>query len=101
MVAVGNYYRTGGGLPSDRVKAYTLPPLPGAPGQYICTLGNGITIGPVERVFESRVYISVLVRGYWMNLAKIGRDGTQYWFAMKVHDQEVQQWKANGWREDL
>ena len=99
MGAVGKYYRT---LPEpcrDRVKAYTAPPFPGTGGQYITTLKPGITIGPVTQAVQTRVYITVCVHGYWMNIAKIGRWGTLHWFAHKLTEQEIADWRRRGWRD--
>ena len=99
MAAVGDYFKTHGATAASRVKAYSAPPLPPASGRYLTTLSPDTVIGPLELVLDTGEFVSVLVKGYWMNLAKSTSDGHEAWFARRVPDHTVQRWRRNGWRD--
>ena len=99
MANVGDYFVSRGEPTSSRVKAYTAPPFFFGPSRYITTLTPGTTIGPVEAVTHAGPFTAVLVRGYWMNVAKQSACGRVVWFAHRVPDHEVASWRRGGWRD--
>ena len=68
MAAVGDYFRSKRLPTKVRVKAYSEPP--GGGGYYLTTLEPGTYFGPAERVVENHGFVTVLVRGFWMNVGK-------------------------------
>jgi len=87
----GDYFFTN---PSGRsvCKAYTAPPR--IRGQYICTIAKGTYLGPVTAVESTADYVTIEVRGYWINIyAKINNAH----FARRVRRICVQHWVQWGW----
>ena len=77
-----------------RCKAYTLPP---PHGVYICTLHPGTCFGPVEEVVRSPLFVTVLVRGFWINVMRSSTSGYVL-FADKLPEDILRQWRERGWR---
>ena len=73
-------------------KAYTAPPRVG--GHYICTIAKGTYLGPVTTVEVFGDFVSIEVRGYWINISS-GKNNAV--FAWKVPHEEVQSWERWGW----
>ena len=93
----GQYWRTKTHA-TIRCKAYTCPPLPEAGGRWICTITPGTTLGPVETWLSSESYVTILVRGYWINVwCSTSPRGTPVHFAIPVPQQEVAGWATRGW----
>ena len=96
MAAVGDYFRSRCVPTHVRVRAYSAPP---PLGHLLATLEPGTYFGPVEAVNQTDLFITVLVRGFWMNVAKRHRSGTYLtWFAFKVSDAEIEVWERKGWQ---
>ena len=92
---VGQYWCT---YAKNRCKAYTAPPLLGAGGQKICTIQPGVTLGPVENWVSTPQYVTILVRGYWINVwCSSSPRGNAVFFAHPVPVREVEGWKRHGW----
>ena len=90
-VATGDYFRTRGSG-SSRCKAYSAPP--GIGGRYICTVEQGIYLGPVGEYELTDRYLTIEVRGYWINVFDCSN---QVSFAHRVPRQEIAAWEQKGW----
>ena len=102
MASVGDYFRCRCLPTSVRVKAYSEPP--GGAGHYLTTLAPGTYFGPVEMVIQNHGFITVLVRGYWMNVGKFDGDdpmGRYVSFAFVVSPRDVRSWEKFGWQHQL
>ena len=95
-VAPGHYLVTKQLPTAIRCKAYTHPLVNGG-GEYITTIDPGTTIGPVEEVRFTGQFLSVLIRGYWINVWAADRGGVM--FAYRVPEGIVRGWRARGWRD--
>ena len=92
QVETGDYFQTKW-WGRSRCKAYTAPPST-AGGRYICTLAQGTFLGPVISYELNGRYLSIEVRGYWINVW----DGwNQASFAHRVSRQEVESWEQMRW----
>ena len=80
-----------------RCKAYTAPPNSG--GRYICTIEPSTYLGPVERVLVSNVFVTILVRGYWINVWKARVGGFGNSFAYLVDEDLLFSWHLRGWQD--
>ena len=98
MAACGDYFVSRRLPTSIRCKAYSEPPIHDC-GSYITTLGPGTYFGPVECVEYSPLFITVLVRGYWINVSRWRADGSSVQFAHRVPRSEVDMWRAHGWQD--
>ena len=88
----GDYVRTNiGGL--SRCKAYDAPPR--VLGNYICTIDQGTYLGPIRDIELSNSHLTILVRGYWINIWSADNNAH---FARKVDRAEIQEWAARGWQ---
>ena len=92
--AAGDYYLTNHSGRSV-CKAYTAPPRIG--GKYICTIAKGTYLGPVTAVEITVDFVTIEVRGYWINIwSKINNA----YFARRVRRVCVQHWVQCGWHHD-
>ena len=83
-----------------RCKAYTAPPLRGAGGCVICAIQPGTSLGPVENWVSTPRYVTLLVRGYWINVwCSSSPRGNAVFFARPVPLQKVEAWKLRGWED--
>ena len=82
-VATGDYFRTRGSG-SSRCKAYSAPP--GIGGRYICTVKQGIYLGPVGEYELTDRYLIIEVRSYWINVWDCSNHVS---FAHRVHDEKL------------
>ena len=91
----GQYWRTRE-HETIRCKAYSGPPSArgGCGGDYICTIEPGTTLGPVETWLSTCAFLTILVRGYWIN---VWSGANRCYFAHSVPWHEVQAWRARGW----
>ena len=81
-----------------RCKAYTAPPLPGAGGCEICVIQPGTSLGPVANWVSTPRYVTILVRGYWINVwCSSSPRGNAVFFARPVPVRVVEAWKLRGW----
>ena len=90
----GDYFRTNPGGRSV-CKAYTAPP--SIRGHCICQLAKGIYIGPVSQVEISADFVTIEVRGYWINVWSAVCNAH---FAEKVPQQTVDYWVHCGWQHE-
>ena len=60
----------------------------------MCTLAQGTFLGPVISYELNGIYLSIEVRGYWINVWD-GWDKAS--FAHRVSTQEVESWERMGW----
>ena len=100
MAAVGDYFRSRCLPTTVRVNAYSEPP--GCGGYYLATLEPGTYFGPAERVVQNHGFITVLVRGFWLNVGKFDGRGAYIRyvpFAYEVPRREVRSWKTRGWHD--
>ena len=106
---IGTYFVTPKFWSSIRCKAYTEPPLPDCAGSYITTLASGTYFGPAEEIVTTKTFVTILVRGYWINVWRINDFPrlTGPWtfsdlgtaFARHVPKETVASWRARGWRD--
>ena len=101
FVQTGDYFRTRGGYTSIRCKAYKVPPWRRhrPRDNYITTIAPGTYLGPVEEFGYSPWFVTIQVRGYWINVwgAEYPYSDYRYHFADRVAPDNVAQWEANGW----
>ena len=95
-VSNGNYFRTPPRHSRKQCRAYDAPPFD---GRLLCTIAPDTTLGPVENYYESWRFVSICVRGYWMNVWGMGDSGRYVNFAYRVSDTEVANWKRRGWQD--
>ena len=111
LLVLGDYLKTREGTSTHGsvpvCRAYSAPPdvchdtlqiLGG--GAHLATLPPGTYIGPVEEFCVSIRFVTVLVRGYWINvwLRRPARHRGTY-LALRVPDAEVASWHALGWMD--
>ena len=97
---VGGYALTKPSPTKIRCKAYTAPPLRG--GELITTIAPGTSLGPIEAEEQSEMFVTIQVRGYWINIWRAHwnspdqKGGTNY--ATLVTQPEIDDWEQHGWR---
>ena len=92
--AVGDYYRTRGGHTRIRCKGYSAPPTVG--GRWLGTCAPGTYLGPVEEFVSGCGFVTILVRGWWINISS-EEGGRLVHFAYRVPPHEVLAWRRAGW----
>ena len=106
----GGYYRTKGGKTRTRCKAYRTPPshrLLGPPAilHEICTIKRGAYLGPVEEFEITSEFVTILVRGYWINVWGYAEEDPElligHHYAYPVPWQEVRRWYRRGWKDHI
>ena len=88
----GDYFRTRPPPTRVRCRAYTAPPNRGG---LICSITPGTTLGPVEASVHSGQFVTIMVRGWWVNVWSAERGGVN--FAYRCEDAEVADWHFHGW----
>ena len=73
-------------------RAYTAPPA--IRGRLICSITQGTYLGPVNQVEVSAIFVTIEVRGYWINVW--AAEGNAH-FARKVPQRTVDSWVHRGW----
>ena len=107
QIHLGDYVRTRVAPTKTVGRAYTAPPdvrhrtleLRGG-GAHIVTIAPGTYLGPIEDFAISGRFLSILVRGYWVNIwirPMHGERGAT--IACKAPAWEVEEWRANGWQD--
>ena len=89
---VGSYWQSKALPTRIRCKAYDAPPR--VRGTYRTTIEPSTTLGPVEAVEHRGDFVTILVRGYWINVWKNGIP-----FAFAVCPDVVDEWRSNGWQD--
>ena len=79
-----------------RCKAYADPPSVGNKSGYILTIDPGTYLGPVEEVEHTHRFVTIRVKGYWINVWTSERGGNH--FAKAVNKDTVEQWIRRGWK---
>ena len=98
IISVGQYILTKP-LPTQiRCKAYDGPP-GGGGGSFITTISPGTHIGPVEEVVHTDQFVTILCRGYWINIWRAARGTTDHGtdFAFVISQRESDSWCWHGW----
>ena len=102
LPTVGDWYQSVPGRTPIRCIGYSAPfdPETKSGGEYLGEMSPGTYFGPVERYDVTNVFVSVLVRGWWINVWKAAdgrRPDTS--FAFKVPDETIADWKRRGWQD--
>ena len=77
-------------------KAYVNPPSVEDRYGYILTIAPGTYLGPVEEVEHTHRFVTIRVKGYWINVWTSERGGKH--FAKAVNKATVDQWTRRGWK---
>ena len=93
-IARGDYVRTKPPPTRIRCKGYSAPPDVG--GIHLGTCAPGTYLGPVEEVTSGRGFITILVRGWWINVSS-DEGGRRVHFATRVQPRERSAWARAGW----
>ena len=91
-VGEGTYFVTKPLPTKIRCKAYDMPVMFG--GEHICTFDPGTYLGPVEAFTSTPDFMTICVRGYWINVWGFGQP-----YARLVDWTEVEAWRLQGWQE--
>ncbi len=71
--------------------------MPPPTGKRIVTIEPGTYLGPVEDYMHNEQFATICVRGYWINVWRVGRMGLGIDFARLVPESEVDRWRSEGW----
>ena len=94
VLQLGEYVITRNDGTTARCKAYDAPcPF----GIYICTIDPGTMLGPIEEVLDVGDYVTILVRGYYIN---VWAASNQYSFAFKVPSSTMSWYRSLGWQDE-
>ena len=88
----GNYVRVKG---RRHLQGYDAPPRWG--GRRLGWVAEGTCLGPIRRVEHTHCHVSVLVRGWWLNVWTSKGYGTMT--IVPVPECEVSEWKERGWQD--
>ena len=96
-VQTGDYVRTAGGHTLIRCRAYRCPPPFG--GRSHTTIAPGTFLGPVACFQNAPDFVTIEVRGYWVNIWKAKHPGSEHGisFAKISEKRELQKWEERGW----
>ena len=89
---VGSYWQSKALPTKIRCKAYDAPPR--VRGTCLTTIEPSTTLGPVEAVEHWGDFVTILVRGYWINVWN-----NNIPFAFAVCPDVVDEWRSNGWQD--
>ena len=106
-VCIGQYYVTPPWWSKIKCKAYDAPPLE---GKLITTISPSTYLGPVEDSRVTTKFVTICVRGYWINVWGARQERRIAWpedfyftsyygdhYAHLVEEQERRSWRDQGW----
>ena len=95
-VTHGDYLLTKPAPTTIVCKAYDQP-FPA--GTYITSISPGTSLGPVEEFLHTETFVSVLIKGYWINIWHRNRGSSRgVDFAAVIAKPIVESWIRAGWQ---
>ena len=101
---IGGYVQTKRHPTRIRCKAYTAPP-GGDGGDLITTIDPGTSLGPIEDVQHTSLFVTIMVKGWWINIwhwrnnpHELMTNNIGINYATVYEQADIDEWEQHGWR---
>ena len=97
---IGGYVQTKRHPTRIRCKAYTAPPV-GDGGDLITTILPGTSLGPIQDVQQTPLFVTIQVKGWWINIWRSRNSVTHNLginYATVYEQADIDDWERHGWR---